>query len=191
MDTMHRVFEPFLDRFVVVFIDDILIYSRSREDHVEHLRLALQTLRDRQLYAKFSKCEFWLDRISFLGHVINRDGVSVDRRKVEAIESWPRPSTVAEVRSFLGLASYYRRFIEGFASITLPLTRLTRKAVKFDWTNDCEHSFLELKSRLTSPPVLSLPSGDSGFVIYNDASLQGLGVSLCSMGRSLLLLTVS
>ncbi|GAB2268306.1 hypothetical protein Dimus_038707 [Dionaea muscipula] len=134
MDTMHRVSEPFLDQFIVVFIDDVLIYSRSREDHAGYLRLALQTLRDRQLYAKFSKCEFWIDSVSFLGHVIDRHGVSVDRRKVEVVESWPRPSIVGEIRSFLGLAGYYRRFIEGFSAIALPLMRLTRKAARFDCT---------------------------------------------------------
>ncbi|RVW70653.1 Retrovirus-related Pol polyprotein from transposon 17.6 [Vitis vinifera] len=127
MDLMNRVFKPYLDQFVVVFIDDILVYSRSREEHEGHLSIVLQTLRDKQLYAKLKKCEFWLDRISFLGHVVSNDGISVDPGKVDAVANWRRPSTVTEIRSFLGLAGYYRRFIEGFSKIALPLTKLTQK----------------------------------------------------------------
>ncbi|GAB2281581.1 hypothetical protein Dimus_039480 [Dionaea muscipula] len=123
MDMMHRVFKPYLDRFVVVFIDDIL----SEAQHMEHLKIALQLLRERQLYAKFKKCEFWLSSVAFLGHVISKDGVSVDKKKVEAVEKWARPTTVREVRSFLGMAGYYRRFVEGFSSIALPLNNLTRR----------------------------------------------------------------
>ena len=108
MDLMNRVIRPFLDRFVIVFIDDIQVYSRSEEEHAMHLRLVLQTLREHQLYAKFSKYEFWLDQVSFLGHVVSGDGIQVDPKKIEAITEWPRPITVTEVRSFLGLASYYR-----------------------------------------------------------------------------------
>ncbi|PKI56241.1 hypothetical protein CRG98_023372 [Punica granatum] len=120
---MNRVFQPYLDQFVVVFIDDILVYSRNRNEHEEHLRVVLQTLRERKLYAKFSKCEFWLDRVGFLGHVILGDGVSVDPTKIEAILNWNRPTSVTEVRSFLGLAGYYRRFVERFSLIAAPLTR--------------------------------------------------------------------
>ncbi|RVW98888.1 Transposon Ty3-G Gag-Pol polyprotein [Vitis vinifera] len=119
-------------------LDDILVYSRSREEHEGHLSIVLQTLRDKQLYAKLKKCEFWLDRISFLGHVVSNDGISVDPGKVDAVANWRRPSTVTEIRSFLGLAGYYRRFIEGFSKIALPLTKLTQKGVKFEWSDDCE-----------------------------------------------------
>ncbi|RVW26566.1 Transposon Ty3-G Gag-Pol polyprotein [Vitis vinifera] len=172
MDLMNRVFKPYLDQFVVVFIDDILVYSRSREEHEGHLSIVLQTLRDKQLYAKLKKCEFWLDRISFLGHVVSNDGISVDPGKVDAVANWRRPSTVTEIRSFLGLAGYYRRFIEGFSKIALPLTKLTQKGVKFEWSDDCECSFQELKNRLVSAPILTIPSGSGGFVVYSDASHQ-------------------
>ena len=115
MDLMNRVFQPYLDRFVIIFIDDILVYSGSSEEHSEHLRIVLQTLRERQLYAKLSKCQFWLDRVAFLGHVISAEGVSVDPQKIEAVVNWKPPKNVSEVRSFLGLARYYRKFVEGFS----------------------------------------------------------------------------
>ncbi|KAL4023070.1 hypothetical protein IC575_016818 [Cucumis melo] len=121
----------FLDTFVIVFIDDILIYSKTEAEHEEHLRMVLQTLRDNKLYAKFSKCEFWLKQVSFLGHVVSKDGVSVDPAKIEAVTGWTRLSTVSEVRSFLGLAGYYRRFVENFSRIATPLTRLTKGAPLF------------------------------------------------------------
>ena len=141
MDLMNRVFFPYLDRFVIVFIDDILVYSRSDLEHVRHLGLVLQTLRRHQLYAKFNKCEFWLSRVGFLGHVVSADGIYVDPQKVEAVANWEQPTTVTEVRSFLGLGGYYLRFIEGFSKIAGPLHGLTRKGVKFEWTDRCEGSF--------------------------------------------------
>ena len=112
MDLMHRVFQPYLDQFVVVFVDDILIYSKSEEEHEGHLRIVLQVLRDHQLYSTFSKCEFWLTKVKFLGHVVSALGVCVDSKKVEAVMSWERPKSVFEIRSFLGLVGYYRMFIE-------------------------------------------------------------------------------
>jgi hypothetical protein len=127
MDLMNRVFRPYLDKFVVVFIDDILVYSNSYLEHEQHLRQVLSTLREHQLYAKVSKCEFWLKEVVFLGHVISAQGILVDPRKVEAVLKWERPKNVTEIRSFLGLAGYYRRFIEGFSIIAIPMTRLTRK----------------------------------------------------------------
>ena len=141
MDLMNRVFKPFLNQFVVVFIDDILIYSKSKEDHERHLRLVLQVLEEKKLYAKLKKCEFWLDSVAFLGHVISKDGISVDPKKVEAVVEWTRPNNVTEIRSFLGLAGYYRRFVEGFSRLAVPLTRLTQKGVKFEWSEECEQSF--------------------------------------------------
>ena len=131
MDLMNRVFQPYLDQFVVVFVDDILIYSQSEVEHEDHLRIVLQLLRDHQLYAKFSKCEFWLTEVGFLGHVVLASGMSVDPGKVEAVMSWERLKSVFEIRSFLGLARYYRRFIEDFSRLAAPMTRLTRKEVKF------------------------------------------------------------
>ncbi|XP_042466024.1 uncharacterized protein LOC122048535 [Zingiber officinale] len=158
MDLMNRVFLEYLDQFVIVFIDDILIYSRSEEEHMRHLRIVLETLRREHLYAKFSKCAFWLPSVGFLGHVVSSRGISVDPQKIEAITGWEQPKTVQEIRSFLGLAGYYRRFVEGFSSIALPLTRLTRKGEKFSWTESCEQSFQELKRRPVTAPVLVLPS---------------------------------
>ncbi|CAL2272042.1 unnamed protein product [Prunus armeniaca] len=163
MDLMNRVFRPYLDRFVIVFIDDILVYSRTLEGHKKHLRLVLKTLRRNQLYAKFR--------------------IYVDPRKVEAVVNWVQPTSVIEVRSFLGLAGYYRRFVEGFSSIAASLTRLTRKNVKFEWMEECEQSFQELKKRLTTALVLALLDNSGNLVIYNGASLQGLGCVLMQHDR--------
>ena len=138
MDLINRVFQPYLERFVIICIYDILVYSGSSEEHSEHLRIVLRTLRERQLYAKLSKCQFWLDRVSFLGHVISVEGVSVDPKKTEAVVNWKLPKNVSEVRSFLGLAGYYRKFVEGFSKIAAPLTKLTRKDVKYDWVDACQ-----------------------------------------------------
>ncbi|KAL0546561.1 hypothetical protein IC582_016472 [Cucumis melo] len=163
MDLMNRVFREFLDTFVIVFIDDILIYSKTEAEHEEHLRMVLQTLRDNKLYAKFSKCEFWLKQVSFLGHVVSKAGVSVDPAKIEAVTGWTRPSTVSEVRSFLGLAGYYRRFVENFSRIATPLTQLTRKGAPFVWSKACEDSFQTLKQKLVTAPVLTVPDGSGSF----------------------------
>ncbi|XP_028798740.1 uncharacterized protein LOC114754147 [Neltuma alba] len=138
---MNRIFQPYLDRFVVVFIDDILIYSRSEEEHREHLHIALRILRDHQLYAKLSKCEFWLKEVKFLGHVVSAQGVAVDPNKVDVVLKWEVPRSVTEVRSFVGLAGYYRRFIQGFSQIAMPLIKLTKKDQLFVWTEKCESAF--------------------------------------------------
>jgi len=183
MDLMNRVFRSYLDKVVVVFIDDILIYSLSQMEHANHLREVLETLRRNKLYAKLSKCEFWLNEVVFLGHVISENGISVDPKKIEAVLRWERPTNVTEIRSFLGLAGYYRRFIEGFSTIASPMTRLTRKEVKFEWSKECETSFQELKSRLTSTPVLALPKEQEGFAVYSDAFNKGLGCVLIQHGR--------
>ncbi|KAL4023208.1 hypothetical protein IC575_016959 [Cucumis melo] len=183
MDLMNRVFREFLDTFVIVFIDDILIYSKTEAEHEEHLRMVLQTLRDNNLYAKFSKCEFWLKQVSFLGHVVSKAGVSVDPAKIEAVTGWTRPSTVSEVRSFLGLAGYYRRFVENFSRIATPLTQLTRKGAPFVWSKACEDSFQTLKQKLVTAPVLTVPDGSGNFVIYSDASKKGLGCVLMQQGK--------
>ncbi|KAL4030754.1 hypothetical protein IC575_009005 [Cucumis melo] len=183
MDLMNKVFREFLDTFVIVFIDDILIYSKTEAEHEEHLRMVLQTLRDNKLYAKFSKCEFWLKQVSFLGHVVSKAGVFVDPAKIEAVTGWTRPSTVSEVRSFLGLAGYYRRFVENFSRIATPLTQLTRKGAPFVWSKACEDSFQNLKQKLVTAPVLTVPDGSGSFVIYSDASKKGLGCVLMQQGK--------
>jgi len=135
------------------------------------------------LYAKFSKCEFWLEKVAFLGHVITQRGVEVDPSKVEAVLEWQQPRNVHEVRSFLGLAGYYRRFIKGFSSLAKPMTELTKEKVKFKWTMACENSFQELKQRLVTAPVLALPDIYQNFVIYCDASRKGLGAVLMQNER--------
>ena len=183
MDLMNRVFKPYLDKFVVVFIDDILIYSKSNVEHGEHLMIVLQTLRTHPLYAKLSKCEFWLNSVSFLGHVISKEGVRVDPKKVEAVSNWPRPTNVTEIRSFLGMAGYYRRFVKDFSRISSPLARLIRKQVKFEWDDTCEQSFHKLKDFLTTAPVLALPTDQGGMTVYCDASRVGLGCVLMHNGK--------
>ncbi|BBN68081.1 transposable element gene, partial [Prunus dulcis] len=159
------------------------LMNRSQKAHMKHLEIVLKTLRRRKLFAKFSKCQFWLHIVSFLGHVISTEGVYVDPQKIEAVVNWPQPTSVTEVRSFLGLARYYRRFVEGFSTIAAPLTRLTRKGVKFEWSDECEKSFNELKTKLTTAPILTLPDDSGNFVIYSDASQQGLGCVLMQHGR--------
>ncbi|KAA0037235.1 pol protein [Cucumis melo var. makuwa] len=156
MDLINRVFREFLDTFVIVFIDDILIYSKTEAEHEEHLRMVLETLRANKLYAKFSKCEFRLKQVSFLGHVVSKAGVSVDPAKIEAVTSWPQPSTVSE---------------------------LTRKGAPFVWSKACEDSFQNLKQKLVTAPVLTVPNGSGSFVIYSDASKKGLGCVFMQQGK--------
>jgi hypothetical protein len=141
MYLMNKVFMEYLDKFVVVFIDDILVFSRSEEEHEEHLRLVLQKLCEHQLYAKFSKCAFWLEEVSFLRHIITDGGIAVDPSKVQDVLNWSPPKNVPEIRSFLGLAGYYRRFIEGFSKIVKPLTTLLEKGKEFKWDEKCQASF--------------------------------------------------
>ena len=141
MSFMNGIFKPYLDLFVIVFIDDILVYSKSKKEHEEHLRIVLEMLREKKLYAKFSKSEYWLDSVSFLGHVVSKDGVMVDPSKIRVVKNWVRPTKVTEVRSFLGLASYYRRFVKGFSSIASQLTNLTKQSVPFVLLDECEESF--------------------------------------------------
>ena len=140
MNMMNKVFMEFLDKFVVVFIDDILVYSKNEEEHQEHLRLVLGKLREHQLYAKFSKCEFWLKEVGFLVDVISGVGIALDPTKVVTVTNWETPTSVGEIRSFPGLTGCYRRFIENFSKIAKPMTELLKKA-KFNWTEDCEASF--------------------------------------------------
>jgi hypothetical protein len=166
---------------MVVFNDDILVYSQNEEEHVEHLRVVLTRLRDNQLYAKFSKCEFWLDKVPFLGHVLSGDGIFVDPTKVQEVH-WKAPTTVTEVRSILGLASYYRRFILDFSKIAKPMTRLLQKDEKFVWTPKCEEAFHTLRTLLTFAPVLAQPDIEKPFDVYCDASSTGLGCVLMQEG---------
>ncbi|GJX46491.1 hypothetical protein Tco_0271681, partial [Tanacetum coccineum] len=178
MDLMNRLCKPYLDKFVIVFIDDILIYSRNKKEHEEHLKTILELLKKEELYAKFSKCEFWINTVKFLGHVIDSSGIHVDPAKIEAVKNWASPTTPSEIRQFLGLAGYYRRFIEGFSKIAKPMTELTQKNQKFDWGEEQEEAFQLLKQKLCVAPILALPEGSDDFVVYCDASIKGLGAVL-------------
>ncbi|WMV30789.1 hypothetical protein MTR67_024174 [Solanum verrucosum] len=153
---------------------DLMNRWRNKKDHASHLRVVLKTLKDKELYAKFCKCEFWLEYVAFLGHIVFGDGIRVDTHKIEAVQNWPRPTSPTVIMSFLGLAGYYRRFVEGFSSISSPLTKLTQKIVKFNWFESCEKNFQELKTRLTTTLLLNLPEGTQGFVVYCDASRVGM-----------------
>ncbi|XP_074359793.1 putative mitochondrial protein AtMg00860 [Apium graveolens] len=175
MDLMKRVLKKYLDKFVVVFIDDILIYSKSEEEHEQYLWIALETLRQEKLYAKLLKCEFWLKEVQLLGHIIGSGGIRVDPAKIEAVMSWERPRTSTEVRNFIGLAGYYRRFLKDFSKIATSLTKLIRKNQKFERNAEYEGSFQELKQNLVIAPVLVLPDDKGDFGIYSDASHKGLG----------------
>ncbi|GJS77878.1 putative reverse transcriptase domain-containing protein [Tanacetum coccineum] len=153
MDLVNGVCKPYLDKFVIIFIDDILIYSKDKKEHEDHLKAILESLKKEKLYAKFSKCKFWIPKVQFLGHVIDSRGIHVDLAKIESIKDWASPKTQMEIRQFLGLAGYYRRFIEGFSKIAKSMTKLTHKGIKFDW-------------------------GSEDFVVYCDASHKGLGAVL-------------
>ncbi|GKD06025.1 reverse transcriptase domain-containing protein, partial [Tanacetum coccineum] len=174
MDLMNRVCKPYLDKFMIVFIDDILIYSRNKEEHAYHLRIILELLKKEKLYAKFSKCDFWISIVQFLKHVIDSQEIHVDPAKIEAVKDWASPTTPTEIRQFLGLASYYRRFIEGFLKIAKSLTELTQKNKKYIRGENQELAFQLLKQKLCEAPILALPEGNNDFVVYCDASHQGL-----------------
>jgi hypothetical protein len=178
MNMMNKVFMDEWDKCVVVFIDNILVFSKTAEEHEEHPRIVLGKLRQHQLYAKFSKCEFWMEEVAFLGHVLSAKGVAVDPRKIEAVSKWQSPKSVTEIRSFLGLVGYYRRFIENFSKIAKPVTELLKSNTPYVWSDKCEASFQELKTHLTTTPVLTLPDASNNFVVYCDASRQGLRCEL-------------
>jgi hypothetical protein len=152
---MNSIFMLELDKFVVVFIDNTLVYSKSTEDHEEHLRVVLQRPRDHQLYAKFNKCEFWINEVSFLGHVISSEGIAMDPSKVRDVLDWEPPKSVHQVRSFLGLVGYYRRFIPNFSKVSKPITELLKKGTKYVWIKECDEAFQTLKKLLTTSPVLA------------------------------------
>jgi hypothetical protein len=165
------------------FSPTIFFYSKSDSDHEEHLRLVLQKLRDNQLYAKYSKCEFWIGEVPFLGHIISNGGISVDLAKVKEIMEWSVPTTVTKVRSFLGVTGYCRRIIEGFSKISKPMTSLLEKGRESKWDEKCQDSFDQLKKRLMSPSVLVMLDLEKGFDIYCDACGQGLGCVLMQEGH--------
>ena len=175
---MNEVFQGYLDEFVIIFIDDILIYSGSAEEHERHLRLVLERLRDQKLFAKLSKCRFWKREVGFLGHRVSEEGVAVDPAKIAAIKEWPHPTSVTEIQIFLGLAGYYRKFVQGFASVSKPLTRLTGKGIAYEWSIETNEAFKRLKEALTTAPILALPKPNQPYTVYTDASHVGLGCVL-------------
>lgn len=184
---MNDIFRDLLDKCVVVYLDDILVYSRTEEEHHEHLRQVLNLLRQHKLYGKLSKCEFDRDAVEYLGHIVGRSGVQVDPRKVKAVKEWPPPRDKHEVLQFLGLANYYRRFVENYASIAAPLTDLTRKVVPFKWESRHQEAFETIKQKLTTSPVLTLPNMAEPFSVnlemVTDASKHAVGSVLTQNGQ--------
>jgi hypothetical protein len=185
MYLMNSVFMSELDKFVVVFIDDILIYSKSEEEHAQHLWVILQWLRDHQLYAKFSKCAFCLKEVPFLRHVIFAEGIAVDPSKVQEVLDWKSPKSVTQIRSFLGLAGYYCWFIPNFVKIAKPMTQHLEKEAKFKWSPQCEEAFLILKNLLTTAPILAQPDIEKPFDVYYDASGTSIRGVLMQDGRAI------
>jgi hypothetical protein len=181
---MNDIFQEWLDDFVVIYIDDILIYSSSMEEHAEHLRKVFQRLRENKLYAKLKKCKFGVTEVDFLGHKITQDGLVMEDHKVKAILDWEPLKSVPTLRSFVGLASYYRKFIKNFAKIGAPLTNLLKKsAVTYDWDQACDETFETLKGVLVKAPVLKLPDFDKDFEIHSDASNFAIGGVIVQDGR--------
>jgi hypothetical protein len=179
MHLMQQTFRQYLDDFVIVFLDDVLIYSKSKHEHEQHLRTVLQVLRDKQLYAKLSKCEFFQTEIGFLGHVINQDGIKMEPSKVDAVLKWPQPKNIHEIRSFLGLAGYYRRFVRDFSNIARPLSALLHKNTPWQWTSAQEQAFNQLKIAVSAAPVLIIPDPSLPYTLVTDASGFAIGAALC------------
>src|SRR5436190_9477 len=182
MRLMNHVLRAFIGRFVVVYFDDILIYSKNFEDHVVHLQSVLDVLRKEKLFANMQKCTFCTDKLVFLGFVVSAQGIQVDEEEIRAIQEWPSPKSVSEVRSFHGLASFYRRFIKDFSSIAAPITEVIKKNVTFKWGEEQEKAFQLLKDKLTHAPLLALPKFDKTFEIECDAS--GIGMTLNWLKKS-------
>ncbi|GKC99307.1 putative reverse transcriptase domain-containing protein [Tanacetum coccineum] len=183
MDLMNRVCSPYLDKFVIFFLYDILIYSNSKVEHEVHLKMILELLEKEKLFRKFSKCEFWLQEVRFLGHVVNSGGILVDPSKIKAMKNWKTLKSPTKIRSFLGLAGYYRRFITKFSKIAKPLTLLTQKDKKFEWGDEQENALQTLKDMMYDAPILALPEGTYDFVVYCDASNQGFGCVLMQRNK--------
>jgi len=178
MTLMNNVFNEYLDRFVVIYLDDILVYSKTKKEHIEHLRQVLTKLRQHKLYAKMTKCEIMQRKVEYLGHFISDDGIIVDSRKIDVIKTWPIPTNVSEVRSFLGMASYYRKFVKNFATIATPLTDLLHKDNEFHWKQAEIEAFEQLKYALMTAPVLVLPDSTKLFIVTTDTSDYAIGTVL-------------
>jgi hypothetical protein len=180
---MNDMLRPYVGKFVVVYLDDILIFSKTAKEHLSHLRQVLQTLRENQFYANPKKCDFMKEEISFLGHQVSANGLKVDPEKVRAVADWRVPKDVHGVRSFLGLANYFRRFLQSHSKMVVPLTNLTRKDKCWEWTEECQEAFEKVKHALTNAPVLAPPELGKPFEMVLDASGVGLGAVLLQDGR--------
>ncbi|GBG64088.1 hypothetical protein CBR_g40537 [Chara braunii] len=181
---MNKIFHDYLDKFIVVYLDDILIFSRTVEEHAEHLKTVLGLLRQHQYKVNLEICEFGRTKILYLDHEISADGLRPDDAKVASIRDWPRPQTVTEVRSFLGMTGYYRPFVKNYNTIASPLTDLTRLDTPWEWTEECEASFKKLKYALTRYEVLKLPDPDKPFVVTTNASQYGIGAAMLYVLRA-------
>lgn len=182
MRIMNQALRPFIGKFVVVYFDDILIFSSSIPEHVSHLRDVLLVLRQEKLFAAKQKCEFGTTKVKFLGYVVSDKGLSMDYEKVEAIRSWPLPRSVTEVRSFHGLASFYRRFVHNFSTIVAPITDCMKDGC-FAWTSAATEAFEKIKLKLTTAPILVLPDFSLTFELHCDASKLGIGAVLSQQNR--------
>jgi len=179
MDLMQQIFHENLDVFVIIYLDDILIYSKTMKEHHKHLRVVLDVLREHKLYAKLSKCHLYQDKVSFLGHVVSAEGVEMEPEKVKAIRDWPVPKTQKDIRSFLGLAGFYRRFIKNFSKISAPMTALLKKDAHFEVGEKQELAFKELKAAISSAPILANPDPELPFTVVTDSSGFAIGAALC------------
>ena len=182
MQLMNHVFKPFIGLFVVVYFDDILVYSKSQQDHMEHLYQVFQTLREQKLYVNLKKCHFLTDSLVFLGYVVSTEGIKMDPSKIEAIISWPMPTSLQDIRSFHGLAYFYRRFIRSFNSIIAPITKCL-KGGKFQWNEEAQKSFELIKKKVTEAPMLIPPDFSKLFEVDYDAPRVGIGAVLSQKGK--------
>jgi hypothetical protein len=183
-ELMNSIFSPYLRKFVLVFFDDILVYSSSMQQHEQHLKLVLNTLRNHELRAKLSKCSFGQSQVEYLGHIISSSGVATDPSKIQDILNWDKPITVKKLRGFLGLTGYYRRFIKGYATICQPLFAALKKD-NFHWGPEQQRAFDTLKQVMSNPPLLRLPDFTKPFTLETDACASGLGAVLMQEGRPL------
>ena len=177
MTVMQDIFQPFLDKFIIIYINDLLIFSKNHKEHEQHLRQVFETLRQNKLYGKISKCAFFQESVEYLGHIISSKGIATDPEKVKAVQEWPTPTNLKDVQSFLGLCNYYRRFVPSYSHIATPLTALTHKNTPFKWDEETEKVFQELKQRMSESPVLTIPSPnhDHPFSITINASNFAIG----------------
>ncbi|CAI7733474.1 unnamed protein product [Closterium sp. NIES-53] len=180
---MNDVFREAIGQFVLVYLDDILVYSKTEEEHTQHLKWVLGKLREHKFFAWLWKCHFYKRELEYLGHLVGNDGLKVDPKKLAAVQQWPVPQDVGQVRSFLGLANYFRRFLENYSSVVAPLTALTRKGNAWQWTDQCQKAFEEVKTMLTNAPVLALPDPSKPYEAVTDASTVGIGSILLQEGR--------